>query len=342
MNIVRCDDSFGTDWNAYVSATPHASFYHRFEWREINQACLGHESCYLAALSQNKIVGVFPLVHVSSRLFGNIACSLPFVNYGGPIGEDDGVDDLLIAEAGRVADQWGVDFLEIRSRRHLGPQFPTSQHKVSMTVDLSPDPDLLWKGFKTEHRQHIRRGYKNGFTAKLGHVELLDDFFKVLSEAWRDMGTPIYAKSYLETVAKAFPGAARLCVVYGGGKPVAASFQAYDGGVAEGLWLGSLAKYRHDYAGYVLYWELLKDAAMHGCTQFHLGRSTVDSGGDVFKRKWNAHPTQLYWQYVLRGRNDIPQINVNNPRYRLAIGAWRHLPVAVTTRVGPILARCIP
>ena len=342
MNIVRCDDSYREAWNAFVSETTQASFYHRFEWRDINQRCFGHDSCYLAALTENRIVGVFPLVRVRSRLFGNIACSVPFVNYGGPASEDENIDNLLIAEAERVADQWGVEFLEIRSRRHLGPQFPTSLHKVSMTVDLDPDPEVLWKGFKTEHRKHIRHGYKDGFTARLGDVDLLDDFYKVLSEAWRDLGTPIYAKSYLDTVAKTFPGLARLCVVYGAGKPVAASFQAYDRGIAEGLWLGTIAKQRHQYAGYVLYWELLKDAASHGCRQFHLGRSTAQSGGEVFKRKWNAHQTQLYWQYVLCGRSDIPQLNVNNPRYRLAIWAWRQLPVSVTTKVGPILARGIP
>ena len=260
----------------------------------------------------------------------------------GPASEEEYIDDLLLAEAGRVADEWGVEFLEIRSRRHLGQRNPTSQHKVSMTVDLDPDPEILWKGFKTEHRKHIRSGYKNGFTAKLGDVELLEDFYKVLSEACRDMGTPIYAKSYLDTVAKTFPGLARLCVVYGAGKPVAASFQAYDGGTAEGLWLGSFARQKHQYAGYVLYWELLKDAALHGCKQFHLGRSTAQAGGEVFKRKWNARQTQLYWQYMLRSRSDIPQINVNNPRYRLAMSAWRRLPVSITTKLGPILARSIP
>ena len=101
MDIVRCDRSHGEAWNAFVSSTTHASFYHRFEWRDINERCLGHDSCYLAAFDQNRMVGLFPLVHVKSRLFGNIACSLPFVNYGGPAGEDESIDDLLIAEAAR-------------------------------------------------------------------------------------------------------------------------------------------------------------------------------------------------------------------------------------------------
>ena len=79
------------------------------------------------------------------------------------------------------------------------------------------------------------------------------------------------------------------------------------GDTAEGLWLGARGKFRRQYAGYVLYWELIKNACERGLKRFHLGRSTTQSGGEVFKKKWNAYPTQLYWQYVLRTRRDIPQ-----------------------------------
>ena len=342
LKIVRCDDSHRDAWNDYVAATPEASFYHRYEWRYVNLRSFGHRACYLAALDGERFVGIFPIVHLSSRLFGNVACSLPFVNYGGPCGINDRAIHLLIAEGARVADEWGVEYLEIRSRTNLGAQFPTSEHKVSLTVDLSPGIDAIWKAFKTDLRQEIRRGYKNEFSVRHGGVELLDDYYAVLSEAWRNLGTPIYGRQFLETVATTFPDLVRLCVVSGPRRAVAASFQAYDRGTAEGLWLGGRGHYRQQHPGYILYWEILKDAARHGCQRFHLGRSTVHSGGESFKMKWNAQVTQLYWQYVLRSRRDIPQLNVNNPKYKIAINLWQHLPVAVTTLVGPRLARSIP
>jgi FemAB-related protein (PEP-CTERM system-associated) len=342
LYIGRCDDSHRDVWNAFVARQPMPSFYHRYEWRDINRKSLGHESCYLGAFEDDRLVGVFPLVHVKSRLFGNIACSMPFVNYGGPVGDRDEIEAALVDEAVRVAEAWGVDFLEIRSRRNLGGGLPTSLHKVSLTVEMSAGADALWAGFKTELRQHIRRGYKHGFTAKVGGPELVDDFYGVLAEAWRNTGTPIYAKTYLQHVARTFADHVRICVVYQGATPAAASFQAHEGTTAEGLWLGSRSRFRHDYAGYVLYWELLKDAANRGCRQFNLGRSTSHSGGEQFKRKWNACPEQLYWQYVLRTRQSIPQINVRNPRYQAAMWCWRHLPVGVTKVVGPPIARNIP
>ena len=328
-------------WNAYVDRSPRATLYHRFDWRQVNAASFGHRSAYLAAMDDGRIVGIFPIVRVKSQLFGNIACSLPFVNYGGPCGDSDAIDQALVGAAGPIADGWGVEYLEIRTRRQL-EGLPTSEHKVSMTLDLDPNPDVLFKKFTSAHRQDIRSGYKRGLTVKIGGRELLGDFYAVLSESWRDMGTPIYSRRYLDTVAATFPEYTRLCVVYAGEEPAAASLDMLAGETAEGLWLGSRGKFRRQYAGYVLYWELIKNACERGLKRFHLGRSTVQSGGEVFKKKWNAYAVPLYWQYVLRTRTDIPQLNVMNPKYQLAIKAWQKLPVPVTQFIGPMIARSIP
>jgi FemAB-related protein (PEP-CTERM system-associated) len=341
MDIILCDDTHRQAWNAYVDASPRATLYHRFEWRGVNSSCFGHRSAYLAGVEAGRIVGIFPIVRVKSPLFGSIACSLPFVNYGGPCGDSDAIEQALVDAAKPIMDEWRVDYLEIRSRRPL-ERLPTSEHKVSMTLDLDKDPELLFKKFTSAHRQDIRGGYKKGLVARLGGVELLSDFYAVLSESWRDMGTPIYARSYLETVARTFPEYTRICVIYAGNEPAAASLDMLAGETAEGLWLGSRGKFRRQYAGYVLYWELIKNACERGLTRFHLGRSTTQSGGEVFKKKWNAYPIQLYWQYVLRTRRDIPQLNVTNPKYQFAIKAWQKLPVPVTQMLGPYIARSIP
>lgn len=343
MTIIDCQAPQREAWNACLDVLPGGTMYHRYEWRDVNETCFGHRSAYLMALDAGRIVGVFPIVQVKSRLFGNIACSLPFVNYGGPCAENADVERELLAAAARVADEWGVEYLEIRSRKFLSGALPTSEHKVSMTVALAADPELLWKKFSSAHRQDIRGGYKKGLTAKVGGAELMDDFYAVLSESWRDLGTPIYSKHYLSMVARAFPRESRLCVIYSReGEPAAASFDMLDRDTAEGLWLGSRGKFRRLYAGYVLYWELIKGACERGLKEFHLGRSTVHSGGEIFKKKWNAYPTQLYWSYLLRTRRDTPQLNVANPKYRLAIRAWQKLPVPVTQFVGPYIARSIP
>ena len=82
----------------------------------------------------------------------------------------------------------------------------------------------------------------------------------------------------------------------------------FTAGRVEGMWLGTrAASSGSKCAGYVLYWELIKNACERGCKRFHLGRSTAQSGGEMFKKKWNAEPVQLYWHYLLRTRKDDPR-----------------------------------
>jgi FemAB-related protein (PEP-CTERM system-associated) len=249
---------------------------------------------------------------------------------------------VLLTEAQRVADEWRVDYVELRSRRDLGASYPSADHKVSMTIALDKDPEVLWNAYKTAHRQQIRRAYKFGLTAKLGGAELFDDFYSVLCESWHDLGSPILSRKYLSAVVAAFPETTRICVVYSGTETAAAALYGIHRGTVEGMWLGTRPKYRAQMPGYVLYWETIKDACERGLERYHLGRSTAQSAAESFKKKWNAEVTQLYWHYILRTRSEVPRLNPQNPRYRLAINTWRRLPLSVTRLVGPVIARSIP
>ncbi len=342
MQIIRCDASHDSRWNEFVQASPRASFYHRAEWRAINERVFGHKTVYLGAEDAGRLIGVFPIVRLKSLLFGNIACSMPFVNYGGPCGESEEVEARLLTAASALADEWGVDYVEVRSQRHLGEAYPSSDHKVSMTIALDPDPESVMARFKRDQRAEIRRAAKHGFVVKFGS-ELVDDFYAVLSASWRELGTPIFGLDYLKTIVTAFPGATRICVVYDiNGVPAAGAFDGIHNGTVEGMWLGMRSEYRKQLVGYVLYWELIRHACELGCRTFHLGRSSKDSGGEQFKKKWNAETLQLYWTYILRTRQDIPSLNPDNPKYRLAIKAWQKLPIKATQWIGPFIARSIP
>jgi FemAB-related protein (PEP-CTERM system-associated) len=343
MKVIECGPGDAARWDAFVAGCEQASFYHRFGWKAINEDMLGHRTAYLAAITDDGVVaGVFPLVQVKSRLFGNIACSMPFVNYGGPAATSEDVERLLMDAARRACDAWQVEFLEIRSKRYLGDALPSTDHKVSMTVALDANPDTLWTAFKTDHRKDIRKGYKNGLSARFGGADLIDPFYEIMAESWHHLGTPFYRKAYFERIAKELGPDLRMCLVSAGDRPAGVALCGVQGGTVEGMWLGTRGEYRNQGVGYVLYWELLKRACEEGQRVFHLGRSTAESGGETFKKKWNATATQLYWHYLLRTRTELPQINVNNPKYQLAIRTWRKLPFGVIQTVGPWIARAIP
>lgn len=342
LRITACTDAEASDWDRFLAGQKAGSFYQRFAWKAVNEQNFGHQTFFLAARRGAQIVGVLPLVLVSSRLFGRILCSMPFVNYGGPCSDDAEATERLLDELVSLARRLQVDYAEIRALEPLARDFPTALHKVSMTIALQPDPDTLWNAFTSKHRTNIRRIYKNGLHVTSGHLDQLDAFYAVLAQSWRQHGTPIYRKRYFADILSAFPQESRVFVVYQGRTPVAAAFNGYYRDTVEGMWAGTDFKYRSLQASYVLYWEMIKDACERGFAHYHLGRSTIESGSESFKKKWNADSKQLYWHYYMPGGQPMPQLNVDNPRYRLAIEAWRRLPTGLTTLIGPPLAKGIP
>jgi len=342
MNIRHCTDADASAWDAFLGEAPVSSFYHLFAWKGINEQSFGHRCFYLAAVEGERIVGVFPIVFIQSRLFGNILCSMPFVNYGGPCVPGAEAQIALLKEAESIVQEFSADYLEIRGTRKIEADLPVSEHKVSMTIDLHRDPDVIWQAFEKKHRKEIRHAYKQDLRVEHGGSEYLDIFFDIMSESWKSLGTPFYDKTYFRNIFSAFPDSARIFVVYQGGVPISVAFNGFYRKCAEGMWLGSRPDYRKYHPGYVHYWEMIKYACENGFEKFHLGRSTVESGGEFFKKKWNAYPTQLYWQYILGSKKGIPQLNVDNPKYRVAIGAWKIMPDAMTRAIGPFLAKSIP
>lgn len=341
--MALAQDSDAGDWNRLLEAQPDSNFYQRYEWRRINREQLGHESHYLVARAGGEVTGILPLVFVRSRLFGRILCSMPFVNFGGPCARDAATGKALIDAAARTAGELRADYLELRNVNALPTDIPVSLRKISMTLDLAPDPDTLWNAFNTKHRTQIRRIYKNGLAVKHGGAELLDTFYDLMRLSWRSLGTPLYKKSYFAAILAAFPQDTKIFVCFRENQPVAAAFNGYHAGTVEGMWAAADPAARELQPNYVLYWEMIQEACRRGCRHYHLGRSTADSGGEQFKKKWNASSTQLHWYFHRPdGADGLPGLNVDNPKYRLAIAAWRKLPLPVIDVIGPPLARLIP
>lgn len=342
ISMEHYESQDATEWNQAVSALG-GSFYHSYEWRRVNEKTLGHQSRYLVARRGGAIVGLLPMTLLDSMLFGRILCSMPFVNFGGPCAADEAARSALLRASLQEAKHLHVDYLELRCTQPCETDLPVALHKISMTIALAADAEVLWAGFTHKHRKNVRRAYKNGLTVASGGAELLPAFYEMMSLSWRHLGTPLYAPRYFAAVLAAMPQSTRIFVCYDANKrPVAAALTGYCNGVVEGLWAGGGPAARALDANYVLYWEMIRDACARGCHSFHLGRSTAHSGAEDFKSRWNAEPQQLYWYFYRPAGGPMPQLNVSNPKYRLAINAWRHIPLWGTRLLGPWLARSIP
>jgi FemAB-related protein (PEP-CTERM system-associated) len=330
------------EWNEYVSSHPGGTFYHLHQWSQINRERLGHTSRLLRARQDGRTAGILPLTLVSSPFFGRILCSMPFVNYGGPCAQSPAIASSLVDAARELAKETKAGYLELRCAAPLQTDIPASTRKVSMTLALEADPEKLFEKYASKHRTTIRRSFKNGLQVTSGGRELLPTFYSVMEHSWRSLGTPLYSRRYFETILETFPAHTRIFVCSRGTEPVAVAFNGEFNGTIEGMWAGGTAAARGLQANYALYWEMIQDACRRGFQRFHLGRSTADSGAEDFKRKWNADTMQLYWYNHRPDGGAQPELNVDNPKYRLAINLWRRMPLWMTRLAGPPVARGIP
>ena len=329
-------------WERYVAESPKATFYHRIEWKKIIEKSFAHRTYYLMAFEGGGVVGILPIVHIRSLLFGSIFCSMPFLNFAGVCGDREDVERALITHAQLILRRSNGDYLELRHLEKSPLDILAKSHKVSMTLELDPDPEVLWKRFSSKHRTTIRRAAKNGLRIKKGNTDLVGEFYEVMCRGWSDLGTPLYNISFFCNILEAMGDSIEIYIVTYQERAIAAAFNGLFKGTVEGMWLSSLPEYSRLQPGYFLYWEMIRQACDAGFKEYHLGRSSVESGGEIFKKKWNAVPKQLYWEYILNRSTEVPELNVQNPRYQMAIRLWRRLPIPVTKVLGPVLAKNIP
>lgn len=342
FSITELDHGNAAEWEDYVKESPDTTFFHRHEWKDIIEASFGYKTRYLMLKENGKVRGILPLVHVKSPLFGSILCSMPFLNYGGVCADTETGEDLLLKKARSILTEIRGDYLELRQIKKVGTDLPHKLSKVSLSVELNPDPTAVWNKFDRKHRSNIRRAEKNGFDIRYGGAELMPEFYALMLKGWKEHGTPFYSYKFFGNVAARLGGSLGIYVIRHGDTAVATAMTGYFKDAVEGMWLTQLHEYSKLQAGYVLYWEMIRRCCEMGFRKFNLGRSSADSGGEMFKMKWNAFPRQLYWEYVLNKRKQIPELNVENPRYKLAMKVWRMLPFGLTNTIGPLIAKQIP
>jgi FemAB-related protein (PEP-CTERM system-associated) len=158
----------------------------------------------------------------------------------------------------------------------------------------------------------------------------------------RDLGTPVYSKSFFGNILEAFPDTTRIFAVYHETRMIAAGIGSWFKDTFEVPWASSISDHNALCPNNMLYWEAIRFAIRNGFKKFNFGRSTPHQGTYNFKKQWGALPVQLYWQYLIDGQNSIPDLNPTNPRYQTAIRIWQCLPLRVTRVLGPMIVRNIP
>ena len=314
-----------------------------------------------------EVVGILPFIHIKHWLFGSNLSSIPFCDAGGVLAVDGNIERMLIEQGLRIADTLRVSVLELRQykplaclsdREFIGEASPcgarevktvpgwyvsvlTDSNKVRMLVDLPGDPDALIKSFKPKLRSQIRKPIKEGLIAKIGGIELVDDFYNVFAENMRDLGSPVHSKKFIAETLKAFPDTANVFIVYGDRKPLAGSVTIGFKDTLANPWASSLRRYSHLAPNMLLYWSMLEFACQQGYKRFDFGRSTPGEGTYKFKEQWGAKPEPLYWYRLSKTSDQGWGKQPDKDKMSRAIEYWKKLPVPLTKIIGPRIRKYI-
>ena len=328
------------EWDALVERQGGTHF-HRHGWKEVFERALGHECLYLAARSDHGgLAGVLPLVRVRSLVFGHYLVSVPFVNYGGPLGSEEAVR-LLSSWAADRAHRDGVKLLELRSRGPLPIDLPVSHRKITVVLDLpAGGPDALMKQFEAKLRSQVRRPAKEGIEVRFG-ADQVEPFFRVFSRHMRDLGTPTMPSRFFDEIARVFPDAWFGCA-WLGDVPVAAGAGFAWGREFEMTWASSLHEYNRLSPNMGLYFAFMRRAMEQGLTLFNFGRCSPGSGTHRFKSQWGSRDEQLHWYQATPDGSPAATPSPDAGAFSYGPRVWRKLPLGLATWLGPRIVRFIP
>ncbi len=325
-------------WNEFVFACREATFFHRAEWQEIISKVFRHSCHFLYAEKAGEIVGVLPLAHVNSRLFGNALVSLPFAVYAGVASDDPEALAALEAEAQQLALKLGVDHLEFRNVKAKHSDWPAQDIYVTFRKEILPDVEANMLAIPRKQRAMVRKGIKNSLKSEVDRSS--DRFFQVFADNVHRHGTPALPKRYFDTLLQTFGNDCEILTVTSpDGRALSSVLSFYFRDEVLPYYAGDDEAARDLAANDFKYWELMRRSCERGLRIFDYGRSKVGTGPYAFKKNWGFEPRALHYEYCLYKRDSIPQNNPNNAKYKLFIEAWRRMPIGLANWLGPHIVR---
>ena len=336
--LPHSDPADAARWDAFVAACPQATFFHRAGWQRILRDVLRHDTHFLYAEAAGRIVGVLPLAHVRSLLFGHSLVGLPFAVYGGVAANDPAAADALERAAQELAQRLGVAHLELRNLAARHVDWPLQDLYVTFRKAILPDEEANLLAIPRKQRAMVRKGIANGLRSEVDTG--VERFFTLYADNVHRHGTPGLPKRYFEALQREFGADCDVqTVTDASGRPLSSVLSFYFRDEVLPYYAGDDLNARGNAANDFKYWELMRRACARGLKVFDYGRSKCGTGSYAFKKNWGFEPQPLYYEYCLYKRDAVPQNNPANAKFQLLIRAWQRMPIGLAIWLGPMVVR---
>jgi len=338
MQIKQLTKNDISRWNDFVFHHPDATFFHRAEWKEVIERSFSQQMYLFYAEENGVIEGVLPLGHIKSRIFGNSLVSLPFYVYGGIVAKTDAAHLALAENAKSLAKELNVDCLELRNIKQQFTDWPVKKDLYArFRKELDPDPEQNLNNIPRKQRAVVRKGINAGLVSE--YDENIDRFYESYALTLHTHGTPAFPRKLFHILKEVFKEDCDILSIFKDEKMIASVMSFYFKDEVLPYYAGTSVDARQYKAHDFMYWELMRRSCEKGYKWFDYGRSKVGTGPYSFKKNWGFEPEPLHYEYYLLNANEIPDVNPNNPKYKLFIKAWQKMPFAMTKIIGPYIIR---
>ena len=208
---------------------------------------------------------------------------------------------------------------------------------VTFRKVIEADHEANMNAIPRKQRAMVRKGLQVSLLFEIEDtVEILHT---PMRKACAILAPPVFGKYYFQNLKNIFADNCEILTVTHEGKLVSSVMSFYFKDEVLPYYGGGTSLARHLKANDYMYWQVMSRAADKGCRVFDYGRSKQGAGSYSFKKNWGFEPQPLHYGYKLVNATSVPDISPMNPKYQLFIKCWKKLPVAISNRVGPLIAK---
>lgn len=330
-----------TAWQRFVDSSPEAGPLHHAGWYHILRDAFSVSPYFLYAFDgAGDVVGILPTYFSRSLITGRHLSSLE----GGVLAKSSQAAEALVHEGIRLRDSLRAGYLQLRG----GPLAANAEiiPTVHTIIDTRQNVDQLWSAVKGKTRWGVRQAEKSSLGIERDlELSELDAFYGVYAAHMRDLGTPVFSRTMLRAMkAHLGPERLRLYLARRDGELIGGMLCILHGN----SWTDWFAIMRYEreleFANYMLYWHVIRDASLNNVESLDLGRSAPGSNVHLFKRKWRGRDIDVPYQfYVRKGRRSRGVLLQEQRTSRsVAQRVWSHLPLTLSNALGPVIRDQLP
>lgn len=324
-------------WNNIIEEDKESTIYHRYEWGRVLERVHSHKVFFL-----KEERGAFPIAYIRSIIFGNRLISIPFADYGGPVGELSSI----LYKLEELADKLNPDFIEVRTppERHTKLLIKSGYEErvdyCTFKIDLRKGVEKIWQKMEKRTRNGITRSLKEGLELKRAeNLEDLREFYHLYLRTMKRLGSPPQPYIFFESLWKEFASKdlMRIYFAVADSKPISAMLFFTHNNKVHYAYSCFLYEYRKKRGNDFLLWNVIRIFASEGFQSFDFGRTRFNSGVYKYKKGWGGEkvPMPYYYKFYKKRLEERQEV-----KYAKLAKLWsRYMPESIAKILGPWIIR---